>query len=244
MTTTQQPTAFRGPASLQAARRISAWSVRRYGKESETSQRGTKLRLMPLGGSVTFGQGSTDGNGYRCKLRELLMADGFKVDMVGSRKVGALGSAHEGWRGFRVDQIDQKARKSVPVHMPNVFTVNAGSNDCLQDFEIDRIGDRMGRLMDYLWAAAPRATIILSTLLVNADERTERRILKANDRFQILAQQKISEHRRLVLADMHGSDGPRLDELVDGTHPNDEGYGKMATIWHRAIREAVQKGFI
>lgn len=162
--------------------------------------------------------------------------------MVGSRKSGSMkNSDHEGWRGFRIEQIIKKAKQSVSIYKPNVFTLNAGANDCLQDFEMDCIGKRMASMLDYLWTTSPGSTIILSTLLVNADKRTESRVLRVNQEFREIAEQKLSEHRNIVLVDMHGGDGPQIDELTDGTHPNDAGYDKMANIWHRGFQEAVSK---
>ncbi|KAI0100209.1 SGNH hydrolase-type esterase domain-containing protein [Nemania sp. FL0031] len=207
---------------------------------------GTKrLRLMALGGSVTYGLGSTDKLGYRRKLCELLRADGYHVDLVGSRQTSSSqNDAHEGWRGSRIDQIATKARRSVPLHMPDIFTINAGSNDCLQDFHINQSGERMAQLLEYLWSACPASTIILSTLLVNQDRSAESRVGLINQHLRILAGQKAAENKKMVLVDMHTPEGPQLSDLVDGTHPNDEGYDKMARIWYRGIKEAASKQFI
>lgn len=93
------------------------------------------LRLMPLGGSITHGVGSSDQNGYRKILLDLLRDDGFNVLMVGSRTAGTMSNDnHEGWRGFRIDQIERRAVPSAEKLKPHLFTVNAGSNDCLQDY--------------------------------------------------------------------------------------------------------------
>ncbi|KAL1847231.1 hypothetical protein VTK73DRAFT_10412 [Phialemonium thermophilum] len=43
---------------------------------------------------------------------------------------------------------------------------------------------------------------------------------------------------------MHGPDGPQKGELVDGTHPDDAGYRKMAAIWYRALVDASAAGFL
>ena len=87
---------------------------------------------MPLGGSVTRGVGSFDGNGYRNSLLQMLLLHGLNVRMVGSRKDGSMpNNEHESWRGLRIDEIERKARKSVERLSPNFFLVNAGSNDCL-----------------------------------------------------------------------------------------------------------------
>lgn len=203
------------------------------------------LRLMPLGGSITYGVGSSDKNGYRKFLYDMLTLDGHTVEMVGSRKSGAMpNNRNEGWRGFTIDQIDRKARISIPSLMPNLVTINAGSNDCLQDLDIVEIGNRISGLLEYIWSTCPGSTVILSTLLLNSDSSAEQRILQANAQFHELALQKNREHKRIVLVDMHGADGPNADELVDGTHPNDSAYRKMASIWHRGFQEAVSKGFL
>lgn len=110
------------------------------------------LRLMPLGGSITYGQCSSDGNGYRKHLRDLLVQDGYDVTMVGSRQTGSMiNNDHEGWRGYRVDQVANKAARSVPRFKPDLFAVNAGSNDCLQWFEMGGFERRMENLLDLLW---------------------------------------------------------------------------------------------
>ena len=48
------------------------------------------LRILPLGASITWGQASTDGNGYREHLRELLEQRDTTVDMVGTVHSGHM----------------------------------------------------------------------------------------------------------------------------------------------------------
>ncbi|CAI4217643.1 unnamed protein product [Parascedosporium putredinis] len=203
------------------------------------------LCLMPLGGSITYGSGSSHGNGYRELLRDMLVSDGHEVQMVGSRKSGSMkNGSHEGWRGFRIDQICQKAKCSVTKSLPNLFTVNAGSNDCIQDFDLGNVGKRMGEMIEYLWKASPNSTVLLSTLLVTADTAVAPRVLHVNEQLRVLAEQSAAEGKRIVFVEMHGPDGPELGDLVDGTHPCDAGYQKMATIWHRGVQEAESKGWL
>ncbi|KAJ0136947.1 Uncharacterized protein HZ326_20065 [Fusarium oxysporum f. sp. albedinis] len=197
------------------------------------------LRLMPLGGSVTYGVGSSDGNGYRKFLQDMLLANGYQIRFVGSRKSGSMeNNDNEGWRGCRLDQIETKARRSVATLGPDVFTINAGSNDCLQDYQLDIFGKRMGNTLEYLWQASPLSTVILSTLLINADKQVNSRVLRVNSQIRDLVESKATEQKRIVLADMNSAEGPELTDLVDGTHPNDEGYKKMADIWFSAIQQA------
>ncbi|KAF5648663.1 acetylxylan esterase [Fusarium sp. NRRL 52700] len=218
-------------------------SAARY--STQTMPPTVALRLMPLGGSVTYGVGSSDGNGYRKVLQELLLANGYEVYMVGSRKAGSMrNNENEGWRGYRLDQIDGKARRSVTTVKPNLFTINAGSNDCIQNHELDAFRERMDNLLEYLWMTSPLSTIILSTLLVNADEQVNSRILDMNSHLRDLATLKEAERKKIVLADMYCTEGPALDDLIDGTHPNDDGYIKMAHIWFDAIQKAQASIFV
>ncbi|KAL7788379.1 carbohydrate esterase family 3 protein [Trichoderma ceciliae] len=203
------------------------------------------LRLMPLGGSITYGVGSSDRNGYRKLLHDMLTSDGYVVKMVGSRRSGTMpNNQNEGWRGFTIDQIKRKACESTPLLFPNLITINAGSNDCLQNLEIGEIGKRIDMILEYVWHASPGSTIILSTLLPNLDKTTEQRVLQSNAQFKELALQKSIQRKRIILVDMHGADGPNESDLVDGTHPSDLGYQKMANLWHKGFREAVSKGFL
>ncbi|KAJ4182955.1 hypothetical protein NW755_010155, partial [Fusarium falciforme] len=124
------------------------------------------------------------------------------------------------------------------------FTVNAGSNDCIQDFQIEALGLRMENMIEFLWQANSASVVILSTLLVNRDKDINSRVMDANDQLRKLTELKAREGKKIVLADMNSSRGPQLDDLVDGTHPNDDGYKKMAAIWFDATRRAREKGFL
>ena len=48
------------------------------------------LRVMPLGASITEGVASSDGNGYRNHVRDVLRFNGWKVNMVGSKQNGRM----------------------------------------------------------------------------------------------------------------------------------------------------------
>jgi lysophospholipase L1-like esterase len=153
-------------------------------------------------------------------------------------------NSHEGWRGFRIDQLEPKARLSVPKYQPNLITLNVGSNDCRQCYDIATAGERIERLLRCIWEDAPDAMVLLSTLIVNADEAVEDRVVRVNEQFANVARTAEKSGKRCVLVDMHCAEGPRAGELVDGTHPNDQGYEKMARIWCDAICNADAKGMI
>ncbi|KAI9171496.1 carbohydrate esterase family 3 protein [Paramyrothecium foliicola] len=210
-----------------------------------TVQAITPLRLMALGASITWGSKSSHGNGYREHLHELLIEGGYEVDMVGSRKNGAMADNDvEGWPGARIDQVHNHARASVPKLLPNIFTLNAGGNDCMQDHDTANMTSRMEDLVEDLWLMAPQSTVILSTLTVNADFAAEECVQRANKHYRHLVEALQAESRRIVLAEMRGDGGPDYEDLADHVHPGDGGYVKMANIWFDAITVAKDRGIL
>lgn len=209
------------------------------------SHRKPHIRLMPLGGSITYGSKSSSGNGYRKPLYDLLVADGYHIEMLGSRQAGTMSQNHnEGWRGFRIDQLESKVIKSVSTYLPDVITFNAGSNDCRQQYEIDSAGGRVRKLLERMWAVSPASTILLSTLVRSADERAERAVGRVNEQIWKISRDMAGGGRKLVVVDMHGVDGLGVGDLADGTHPNDGGYEKMGRLWYGGVKEAEEKGFL
>ncbi|KAL2022828.1 hypothetical protein VTK56DRAFT_4359 [Thermocarpiscus australiensis] len=208
---------------------------------------GVALRIMPLGASITWGQASSDGNGYRAELRAQLTAAGNPVNMVGSRQAGTMRDNDvEGWPGYRIEQVHARATAngSVPRWRPNVVLVNAGTNDALQNYDVGSAGVRMEALIRDLYAMSPRAVVILSTLVPNGDSAAEKNVLAINSQFGDLARKLRGQGRRLVLVDMHGDAGPSLSDLADGTHPNDVGYRKMANVWMTGLVSASDAGWL
>lgn len=223
------------------------------------------LRIMPLGASITFGLRSTDGNGYRAKLQALLNQSGTKnVEYVGSRKSGSMEqNSVEGWPGLRIDQVLPKANASVPQDLPNVILLNVGTNDCVQNFDMTNttqnsttapeltananftVGDRMRMMVQDLLDWSPNATVVMSTLINNKYEKTQARVLVANDQFRAVAAELQGAGQKVVLAEMTAAaGGPNMTTMFDQTHPDDVGYAMMANRFYEAMLEASTKGMI
>ncbi|CAI7584510.1 unnamed protein product [Penicillium manginii] len=146
----------------------------------------------------------------------MIQSCGADVHIMGSRKTGSMAANEpEGWRGFKLDEIEKKAMQSVTNIKPNIFTVNAGSNDCIQSLEIDSFGKH---------------------------QQTNSRILRVKDQIRALVEEKATTSR-FVIVGMHTDKGPRSEDFVDGTHPGDLGYRKVAEIWLDGIQDASLKNF-
>lgn len=110
------------------------------------------LRILPLGASITYGQMSIDGNGYRKALRDQLRYDGWNVNMVGSNSGGTMNDRDvEGFPGYRVDQVDVRAHTVATLYKPNVILINAGTDDATQDYYVSSTGDHMRIIISYLF---------------------------------------------------------------------------------------------
>ncbi|KAJ5739848.1 hypothetical protein N7533_012632 [Penicillium manginii] len=164
---------------------------------------------------------------------DMIQSCGADVHIMGSRKTGSMAANElEGWRGIKLDEIEKKAMQSVTNFKPNIFT----------NLEIDSFGKRMGNLLDFLWLECLDSTVILSTLLLNTDQQTNSRILRVKDQIRALVEEKAAAGR-FVIVDMHTDKGPRSKDFVDGTHPGDLGYRKVAKIWLDGIQDASLKNF-
>lgn len=123
--------------------------------------------------------------------------------MIGSQKHGTMGdNDNEGWPGYRIDQIVQKANNSLPL-MPNLILINAGTNDVAQSYELDTADQRLGDLVDKILNAIPDAVVVVSTLLPSRNTSHEAAIEELNPKYIAMVQNKVDAGQRVYLADMY-----------------------------------------
>ncbi|KAL4934910.1 SGNH hydrolase-type esterase domain-containing protein [Aspergillus oleicola] len=146
---------------------------------------------------------------------------------------------HEGHPGYRIEQVIQEARRNVG-SKPNVILINAGTNDATQQYFVGTAGERMDALLDNLYSSIPDTTIILSTLLPNTAQPGL--IADINIQYRMIYTRRKYSGEKIVLADM--ANALEVSDLQDDTHPTDEGYRKMATVWRTAIQAAQRRGLL
>ncbi|MCJ1262337.1 hypothetical protein MMC22_002207 [Lobaria immixta] len=203
---------------------------------------GIELRIMPLGASITYGTGSSDGNGYRLPLAEKLA--GTKLRFIGSVQSGDMSDNYnEGHPGAVISEIANFARASLG-DRPNVILLHVGTNDLASDEPLEKIEDapeRLGGLIDELVSVCPDATILVAQLIHAQNPLYENRIQKFNTQVPEVVAKRANASSRVMVADMR----PITKEyLTDGIHPTDVGYKMMGDIWFNGIQAAYAKGWI
>ena len=72
------------------------------------------VTVLPLGDSITFGVGASDGNSYRQYLKDRLSQAGLQVDYIGTLNCGNMQDRQcQGHSGATIDQIANFATTSL-----------------------------------------------------------------------------------------------------------------------------------
>ena len=149
---------------------------------------------------------------------------------------------NEGWPGYKVAGVREKASASVPTYQPNLITINAGTNDGQQDGSGQARVDMDG-LIDDCFANSPGTVILLSTLLPNGNAAEA--IQEINTGYRNIVSRRQGAGQKILLAEMDDGFITFEDDILsDNIHPTRLGSQKMAAVWFREIQEAEQRGWL
>ena len=206
-------------------------------------------KILPFGDSITKGEKSSDAAGYRSPLYKLIVAAKQKVTFTGSRADGpsqvsgqAFPRSHEGHPGWTIDPGFNMISSSysgistlVPSPAlngsPNIILLMIGTNDLFAR-ETANMAARLEVLLDKIVQNAPNALIVLAQ--ITPLERTSAALTAYNAKIPGIVQARAAKGQHIIGVDM--SKLP-INQLSDGTHPNDQGYAYMANIWYAAIKD-------
>jgi lysophospholipase L1-like esterase len=200
----------------------------------------SEVTVMPLGASMTFGKGSSSGNGYREELRLSLAAAGIDVDYLGSLKSGTMADPdNEGHGGWRIDQVAAGADGFLSTYKPQVVLLNAGTNDTRQNYKLSEAPARLHALVDQVVADVPDAVVVFSTLQPSGDAAINVKVDQFNAQLPAIARAETAAGHRVYLADLNSA--MTVDDIgPDGIHPNDGGYTKIAKVWSDTLLPVLQ----
>ncbi|KAJ6518004.1 lipolytic enzyme [Mycena vitilis] len=227
------------PGTATTSTTVSTTTTTTSSAPGSTSTTGLTLRLLPLGDSITFGLQSTDGNGYRSTLHNLLQT-GNTVDFIGSLKSGTMAdNDNEGHSGATIAQIQQFATNSAALPArPNVVLLMAGTNDVFGG-SISTAPSRLSTLIDSIFTACPDTALIVATLTpLSAGQAS---VDTYNQAVTQLVSTRKAAGQHILLASMASV---LASDLFDGVHPDDAGYVKMANAWFPVVQQAATNGWI
>jgi lysophospholipase L1-like esterase len=197
------------------------------------------IRIMPLGDSITYGTNSTGTVGYRRPLYLSLTGAGNNVDFVGSQTDGSpsdFDRNHEGHRGWRADQIRDGVTGWLNATPADIVLLHIGTNDISQNQGAAGTATEIGQILDLIdtWETAHNEIWVVLARIVNRNDSRSGVTTTLNNLIQALANTRIASGDRIVVVDMESALSYPGD-LSDTVHPNDTGYGKMATAWYAKL---------
>lgn len=204
--------------------------------------------VMPLGDSITYGQGGGNG-GYRGTLFGLAAADGKAFEYVGTQRFGPtsvngvpMNPAHNGFPGYCISATPEPRlglQEILPCPLftvkPDIVLLHIGVNDLNYAPWIPTMISRLNTLLDTIVAYSPMSTIVLA-------QNTPYMVIPGQPGFDtyIAAIPGIVAARQAAGQLFRTCNMQQLDgntEIADGIHPNDTGYAHMAAIWYAAIKD-------
>ncbi|QKW19054.1 hypothetical protein HUT16_08245 [Kitasatospora sp. NA04385] len=208
------------------------------------------VRVMPLGDSITWGVGSATGGGYRQPLADLIaQQSAYTVDFVGSMRNGPGSDAeNEGHSGYSIDQVRASVDRWLAMARPDVVLLHVGAND-LDHGSQAGAADRATALVDRIFADRPGITVIMQGVVPTSpglnNQLTSGQLAQYNDRMRQLApvEQQQGRHFTFVDGPALATAGASVPEMVDGLHPNDSGYARMARTFYGALQADYSSGW-
>jgi lysophospholipase L1-like esterase len=191
------------------------------------------IKIMPLGDSITYGEGIVGYGGYRNLLGALLESDGYIIDFVGSQRSGedvlpdADNEGHPGWRISNIrDAIDSEGW--LETYQPDVILLHIGSND-LRYGNAVYTRNNLSALLDDILSRLPQTHIIVAQI-IRTRWGSDAKHIFYNDAIPDIA---ASKGARVSVVDMENV--LSKSDFTTLYHPNPKGYDKMAHAWESAI---------
>jgi hypothetical protein len=215
------------------------------------------VRCLPIGDSITVGQDSSDGGGWRRILFDLAASDGLEIDFTGSQLSGPSGHVvdgrtwsreNEGYGTLPIDTFDLthpglrdvKTAPAIAGFRHDVIILMGGLNDLI----LGRTqADAIARHNTWIYDAAslaPYSYIVVSNQNPMGSGLPASSTLAAGILANAAAASDAGLH--VIPCDPHSAFLARpnweteLINQVNHVHPNDAGYSVMASTLYAAIK--------
>lgn len=197
---------------------------------------GGAIRIMPLGDSITAGNGSRDHGGYRTYLQDMLRSQGMAVTFVGSQHYGPASSgADEGHPGARITDLSPHIEQWLTTYQPDIILLHIGTNDIEHHVPLGVVTNHLSHLLDTMTATLPTTLIIVAQITPLCHFMPQ--VQAYNAAIPALVAAKAAQGARIRWVNMYNA--VPLHDLGDCVHPTDVGYQRMAQVWDTAITRGI-----
>lgn len=204
-------------------------------------RRGSRVKVMPMGDSITEVGGTAMG--YKGYLLKKLLAAGSRVDYVGSQVASGPAALrdrdHEGHSGWQNSNFQSTAGGYVARYRPDVIVYHVGTNDIWSNIDANTAITRLRDVLTKIYAAKPRTHVVLAKIVrMNVGKYAQRR--RYNKQIPTVVNDFKATGRRISLADLSRTIA-RSDLQRDGIHLTDAGHRKMAKAFYPVVKAAVDR---
>ncbi|HEY4358572.1 MAG TPA: GDSL-type esterase/lipase family protein [Acidobacteriaceae bacterium] len=218
-------------------------------------RKGTTVKIMPVGDSITEGKFVTGG--YRKPLDDLLKAGGYSVTFVGKEdngepanetgfSTGMENPKHEGYGSARIGMLlnggTTEQHTALPIktsmlnNAPDVVLVMLGTNDILGITPTETMQHTMEKLVSSIFEQNPDAAVVLASVPpIRKSEARDADVAAYNAVLPGIVEREKARNHKIEFADMHGVFTLPTDLSGDLVHPTVQGYAKMARLWYSVL---------
>jgi len=210
-------------------------------------------KIMPLGDSITWDWHYYDNrsdayrSGYRNYLWYKLQDADYDVDFVGSQNNGGAvkplydgdNEGHTGWTSY---QIANNIYSWLELNKADIILLHIGTNDWVyySSASVNGVEEILNEIDRFERDKKVKIKVILAKIINLSKDPNW--IKSFNSNLTLMANNRMANGDDIVLVDMYRALNYWSD-MVDGIHPNDNGYKKMANVWFNALEKIIHKDY-
>ena len=211
-------------------------------------------RIMPLGDSITrgafgnFNPSDEDKIGYRKPLYDGLVAAGYSFDFVGTVTTDGTNpiyapfdvdsEGHGGWWAYQIadgntnEPTVGNITDWLDATRPDIILLHIGTNGLPDLTEVDNAAD-VGTILDRIdaWEITNGDPITVILARIIDQDPSYPKVATFNDELDAMVAGRTGDD--IIVVDMQDVLSP--GDYVDGVHPTNAGYEKMAPVWQTAL---------
>jgi len=212
-------------------------------------EKGSPCIIMPLGDSISYGDGSSTHGGYRAPLFHLTLTKGQSITFVGTFMDGPdtvdgvpFPKHHEGHSGYEIagdHGIAPFTAQAIKGYSPQMVLLMIGTNDIAFNEDPPHAPMRLGALMDIILETDPKLLLVVAQIVPTTDDAKNALVVAFNAEIPALVKARLDAGKHIAMVDMYGAltadASYKTDYMFNEYHPNDAGYVKLAETWYAKI---------